>query len=130
MKKIIFFGVFAICLCVFSAYKLKSDEWVSLFDGKSLNGWKVGDNAKTFSVQNGEIVVHGETAHLFYDGDYMKHDFKNFEFKAQVMTWPNSNSGIYFHTEFQNEGFPDKGFEVQVNNSHLTGKEQVVSTIL
>ena len=109
MKKIIYFGVIATCLCVFSAYKLKSDEWVSLFDGKSLDGWKVGKNAKTFSVQNGEIVVHGETAHLFYEGNYMNHNFKNFEFKAQVMTWPNSNSGIYFHTEYQEKDFPVKG---------------------
>jgi hypothetical protein len=85
MKKIILFSVMAACLCVFSAYNVKSKEWVSLFDGKSLKGWKVGENAKTFSVQNGEIVVHGETAHLFYEGDYMKHDFKNFEFRAQVM---------------------------------------------
>jgi Domain of Unknown Function (DUF1080) len=122
MKKIIFFSVIATCFCVFSAYKLKSGEWVSLFDGKSLNGWKVGKNAKTFSVQNGEIVVHGETAHLFYEGDYMNHNFKNFEFKAQVMTWPNSNSGIYFHTEYQEKDFPSKGFEVQVNNSHSDWK--------
>jgi hypothetical protein len=28
------------------------------------------------------------------------------------MTKPGSNSGIYFHTAFQEKGFPDKGFEV------------------
>jgi hypothetical protein len=38
------------------------------------------------------------------------------------MTKVNSNSGIYFHTIFQDEGFPDKGFEVQVNNSHSDWK--------
>ncbi len=92
--------------------------WISLFDGKSLNGWKVGDNAKTFSVDSGMIIVHGKTAHLFYDGEVLKHNFKNFEFKAQVKTMPGSNSGIYFHTVFQQSSWPVKGYEVQVNNSH------------
>ena len=92
--------------------------WVSLFDGKSLNGWKVGDNASTFSVDSGFIKVNGNFAHLFYDGPVNDHNFKNFEFKAEVMTKPHSNSGIYFHTAFQQGGWPSKGYEVQVNNSH------------
>jgi hypothetical protein len=92
--------------------------WVSLFDGKTLNGWKVGENAATFSVEDGAIVAHGQTAHLFYEGDVKGHDFKNFEFKADVMTEPGSNSGIYIHTQYQEGGWPAKGYEVQVNNSH------------
>jgi Domain of Unknown Function (DUF1080) len=95
-----------------------ADRWLSLFDGKSLNGWKVGDNAATFSADSGMIIVHGNTAHLFYDGDVKNHDFKNFEFKADVKTKPGANSGIYFHTIFQQGGWPAKGYEVQVNNSH------------
>jgi len=46
------------------------------------------------------------------------HNFKNFEFKADVLTKPHSNSGIYFHTAFQQGSWPEKGYEVQVNNSH------------
>ena len=95
-----------------------NDGWVSLFDGKTLNGWKVGNNAETFSVENGTISVHGQTAHLFYDGEVQHHQFKNFEFKAEVMTKPGANSGIYFHTAYQESGWPAKGYEVQVNNSH------------
>ena len=34
------------------------------------------------------------------------------------MTYPGANSGIYFHTDFQQGGWPEKGYEVQVNNSH------------
>src|SRR5688572_23711281 len=92
--------------------------WVSLFDGKSLKDWKVGENAATFSVENGAIKVNGPVAHLFYDGTYQEHNFKNFEFKADVMTLPGSNAGLYFHTNYQESGWPNKGFEVQVNNSH------------
>ena len=92
--------------------------WVSLFDGKSLAGWKVGANAGTFTVENGMIMVNGNVSHLYYDGAVADHSFKNFEFKADVMTTPGSNSGIYFHTVFQESSWPNKGYEVQVNNSH------------
>ncbi len=97
---------------------VQKEEWVSLFDGKTLNGWRVGDNAETFSVQDGAIVVNGNVAHLYYDGPVNNHLFKNFEFKADVMTLPGSNSGIYFHTKFQKSSWPQKGYEAQVNNSH------------
>ena len=33
------------------------------------------------------------------------------------MTMPGANSGIYFHTQFQQSSWPQKGYEVQVNNS-------------
>lgn len=97
---------------------IRKDGWVSLFDGKSLDGWKVGDNAETFHADSGMIIVHGKTAHLFYEGPVQAHNFRNFEFKAEVKTMPGANSGIYFHTAFQQGGWPEKGYEVQVNNSH------------
>jgi Domain of Unknown Function (DUF1080) len=105
------------CMACSSTKKNNSDGWISLFDGKSFAGWKVGDNAASFTIENGAIAVNGNVAHLFYDGNVQQHQFKNFEFKATVMTLPGSNSGIYFHTTFQQGGWPQKGYEVQVNNS-------------
>lgn len=95
----------------------ESSEWTSLFDGESMEGWQVGENASSFRIEDGSIVAHGPRAHLFYMGSAQNHDYKNFEFKADVMTTPGSNSGIYFHTDFQEGGWPEKGYEVQVNNS-------------
>jgi hypothetical protein len=97
--------------------------WVSLFDGKTLEGWKASDTPDTFKVVNGELVVKGVRSHLFYDGPVNGHDFKNFELKADVLTKPSANSGIYFHTEFQPTGWPAKGYEVQVNNTHKDPKK-------
>jgi hypothetical protein len=96
----------------------QDDGWVSIFDGKSLDGWKVGENAQTFSVENGELRVFGPRAHLYYVGPVANHNFTNFEWKADIMTFPGANSGMYFHTEYQESGWPEKGYEVQVNNSH------------
>ena len=119
MKKIVAVALLFAPLFLCTGFaSFKQDKWVSLFDGKTLNGWKVGDNAATFSVADGMIVVHGPTAHLFYEGDINNHQFKNFEFKADVLTKPGANSGIYFHTQFQQSSWPAKGYEVQVNNSH------------
>ncbi|MFC5412033.1 DUF1080 domain-containing protein [Larkinella bovis] len=97
----------------------KADKgWISLFDGKSFDGWKVGKNADSFKIEDGAIAVNGPVGHLFYVGPVQNHNFKNFQFKAKVMTLPGSNSGMYFHTQYQEESWPKKGFEVQVNNSH------------
>lgn len=115
MKKILVLLIISICMLSFNN---KKDGWISLFDGKSLTNWKVGNNASSFTIENGAIKVNGQTAHLFYDGDVQQHNFKNFEFRADVMTLPGSNSGIYFHTQYQEGGWPEKGYEVQVNNSH------------
>lgn len=120
MKKMMKFGalIALIVMCASFSQNPNDEEWINLFDGKSFDGWKVGANAETFSIEDGKIVVHGPRAHLFYVGDVHNHSFKNFEFKAQVMTMPGANSGMYFHTEYQEDGWPSKGYEVQVNNSH------------
>ncbi|MHC4632579.1 MAG: 3-keto-disaccharide hydrolase, partial [Planctomycetota bacterium] len=96
----------------------ETGQWYSLFDGKSLNGWRAGENKGTFTVREGMIVVDGPRSHLFYVGPIENANFKNFEIKAEVMTKPSANSGIYFHTKYQETGWPDKGYEVQVNNTH------------
>jgi hypothetical protein len=96
----------------------QSGGWVPLFDGKTLEGWKPSENPATFRVEDGAIVVDGPRSHLYYVGPVNNHVFTNFEWKADVMTTPGSNSGMYFHTEFQEGGWPAKGYEVQVNNSH------------
>lgn len=93
------------------------DGWISLFNGKNLDGWKAGDNAETFSVEDGLLKVAGERSHIYYVGDVEDHHFQNFEFKAVIMTKPGANSGIYFHTRYQDDGWPLHGYEVQINNS-------------
>ncbi len=93
--------------------------FTALFNGKDLTGWeKAKENEGTFTVKDGAIVANGPRCHLYYTGPFKKHEFKNFELKVDVMTQAKSNGGIYFHTAYQEKGWPDKGFEVQVNNSH------------
>ncbi len=94
------------------------DGWITLFDGSSTNGWKIGGNQTSFQLVDHTLQANGPVAHAYYDGPVQNHDFKNFELMVDVKTAPGSNGGIYFHTVFQDAGFPKKGFEVQVNNTH------------
>jgi hypothetical protein len=95
-----------------------ADEgWVSLFDGRTLDGWKASENPASFRIEDGTIACDGPRAHLFYVGADGKAAFESFEATAEVKTRPGANSGFYFHTAFQEKDWPAEGFEVQVNNS-------------
>jgi len=132
MKNLSFFGAVAalmlagmVCVAADDTQSAKPDKdgFYSLFDGKSLDGWKVGDKADAWKVEDGHMVVHNGASHLFYEGPVHNHDWKDFHFKAQVMTFPHANSGIYFHTSYQEAGFPNDGFECQVNATHSDWKK-------
>jgi hypothetical protein len=92
----------------------------SLFNGKDLTGWKASANPDSFKVENGAVVANaaGQASHLFYDGPVGNHSFQNFDLRLDVLARYRSNGGVYVMTEFQPQGFPGKGFEIQVNNSH------------
>jgi hypothetical protein len=109
---ILFVSIFSITT------QAQTNDWINLFDGKSLTGWKASEHPSTFSVGDSGIVVFGDRAHLFYEGSVNNHNFKNFEFKVKVLTKPGSNSGLFIHTAYQETGWPSKGYEIQVNNSH------------
>ena len=100
--------------------KKTDDGWVTIFDGESFNGWKASENADTWSIQDGAFVCFGPRSHLFFQTDK---PFKDFEFKCEVMTEPGSNAGIYFHTKYQETGWPQFGYESQVNVTHKDPKK-------
>ena len=90
-------------------------EWEGMFDGQTLKNWTQADeNAESISIEDGAIKCSGDRSHLFY-----KRNFRNFEFEAEVKTAEKANSGVYICTTYQPEGFPQKGYEIQVNNSFV-----------
>lgn len=108
-----------LCSLVAAAFATAADdgEWISLFNGHSLEGWKAGEHPETFKVVDGVIVADGRRSHLYYVGPDGNADFTDFEFTAEVLTKPGANSGIFFHTAYQESGWPAKGYEVQINNT-------------
>ena len=91
-------------------------DFVSLFDGKTLDGWKANEAKEAFTVVDGAIQAKGARCHLFYEGAVNNAMFKNFELRLDVMTRKNSNGGLFIHTVHQKDGWPS-GYEVQVCNS-------------
>ena len=97
----------------------KSDDgWIQLFNGKDLSGWTANENKDSCKVEDGKIVLFGPRSHLFYTGKVNGGSFKDFELKLEIMTMKGSNSGVYFHTKYQEKGWPNTGYEAQVNNTH------------
>lgn len=112
------FLVLAAALTLGGSTGFGQQEWISLFDGQSLDGWRASEHPDTWRVQDGCLVARGGRSHLFYDGPVGNHDFGNFELQAEVKTQPSANSGIFFHTRYQESGWPAQGYEVQINNRY------------
>ena len=96
-----------------------ANNWIDLFDGRTLDGWRPSENKSSWSVRNGALAADGSRSHLFYNGPVNGADFRNFELETEVLTRAGCNSGLYFHTRYQETDFPRKGFEVQINNTAL-----------
>jgi len=109
----------------------RSDEWIPLFDGTTLDGWTANEDPSSWKIEEGAIVNSGPRSHLFYTGEVRNHNFRNFELSLDVKTRPGSNSGIYFHTAFQEEGWLERGYEAQVINSSLgeNGEHKMTGSI-
>jgi hypothetical protein len=112
----------------------KAAGWQSLFDGRTLTGWKASENPESFTVRDGMIIAQGRGAaieaqaphpkcHLFYMGTDGQVSFTDFDFAADVKCEARANSGIYFHTEFLPDAWPQKGFEIQIDNDPTHAKK-------
>jgi hypothetical protein len=95
------------------------DSWSELFDGHSLQGWRPSENKDSWKIVDGQIAADGGRSHLFYTGPVHGADFRNFELEVDALARPLCNSGVYFHTAYQETNFPQKGFEVQINNTFV-----------
>ena len=111
-----------------AASTIHADDWVSVFDGKSLAGWTANEKPESFSVENGELKMKGGMAHLFCEKEGFA-DLKNFEFKAEVKTLPGANSGVFFHTENRGPGGLKKGYEAQINTSFVKDPRKTGSLV-
>ena len=120
MKRTVFCAIASVALSTLTGGLTAAEVepgFTSLFDGKTFDGWKPAEvNKETWKIEEGAFVTRGKTCHLFYVGD--QQPFKNFDLKVDVKTDHNANGGIYFHTNYQSEGWPKGGFECQVNNTH------------
>jgi len=78
----------------------KEDGWVSLFDGKSLDGWEIKSGFATYEVKDG--AIHGTTA----DGSpntflCSKEQYGDFELEFEVKVHNSLNSGVQIRSQLK-----------------------------
>ena len=124
-----------------------SNKWVSLFNGKSLDGWEIkisgyelnNNHKNTFRVDDGTIKVTYEDYDLFDENFghifYTNKKFKNYHLKLDYRfygehvnlftnendAWNYKNSGVMLHSEHPNQMFLDQGFPVSIEGQFLGG---------
>jgi hypothetical protein len=106
-------SVLAIFIFVSNAKAADDKDWVSLFDGKTMEGWeKVGNDASMWEVTDGALCGSGPASMLVCT----KGPYKNFRYRAEIKINDKGNSGLYFRTTRQ-PGFSD-GYEAQIDSTH------------
>lgn len=120
----------------------QKNSWISLFNGKNLDGWKVkiaggelNDNVgNTFRVENGILKVSydqyktfdGKFGHLFYK-DKFSHYRLRVEYRfvgAQCPEGPNwalRNSGVMLHCQSPESMTKEQSFPVSIEAQFLGG---------
>jgi Domain of Unknown Function (DUF1080) len=94
--------------------KVDDKDWVQLFNGKDLSGWKAHpESPGVWEVKDGAIVGSGTKAsHLFTE----RGDYENFHYRLEAKVSDKGNSGQYFRAKFA-KGYPP-GYEAQINSTH------------
>ncbi|MCP5062761.1 MAG: DUF1080 domain-containing protein [Ignavibacteriae bacterium] len=90
----------------------KQSEWVSLFNGKNLEGWYVRGKA-VWDVKDGILIGDGGMGHI-----YTVTQVTDFEVIGTFRISDNGNSGLYFRAnppEDNKHGWPT-GYEAQIDN--------------
>lgn len=127
------------------AGRADADEWVQLFNGKDLGGWKVkikgyelGDNyANTFRVEDGVLKVaydgyekfDGKFGHIFYEKPFSHYILRvEYRFVGEQTPggpgWAFRNSGIMIHGQSPESMAKDQDFPVSIEVQLLGGSGQ------
>ena len=119
-----------------------AQEWISLFDGESLDGWTpkirgypAGQNfADTFRIEDGAITVNYDGyetfddrfGHLFYKSPYSHYRLRlEYRFLGEQVPggedWAWRNSGIMFHSQAPDTMPEDQDFPISLEFQFLGG---------
>ncbi len=131
-----------LCGCAADQGRTGEDGWISLFNGKNLDGWKVkitgyelGDNyGNTFRVEDGILKVSydqynkfdGKFGHLFYEEEFSHYRMRlEYRFVGEQTPggpgWAFRNSGVMIHGQSPESMRKDQDFPVSIEVQLLGG---------
>jgi hypothetical protein len=125
MKSLLLRATLALTVCAFAvaaqAPAEPSTGWVSLFNGKDLNGWvKVG--AEKWDVEDGTIHGQGVTKEYGYLRTEQK--YQDFHLSLRFKCEADGNSGVFFHSDFKPDTVTvSQGLQFEIDRAlgHHTG---------
>lgn len=96
------------------------DGFVSMFDGKTLNGWK-GDTVY-WRVENGEIIAEETPDKQLKNNSFLiwtGGEPSDFEFKAEFKINPEGNSGVQYRSEeLKDIPLALKGYQADIDGAN------------
>lgn len=106
MRKIITVFLFMAIVSSLSAQTPVGKGWVTLFNGKSLDGWGTLGGSARYTIENGAIVgttvANSPNTFLVTEDNY-----RDFELELEVMLEDSTlNSGIQFRSQYKKEPTP------------------------
>lgn len=116
LTKTMFVMVF---LYLISNSTVSAQEWVKLFDGKTLNGWHILEGGK-WEVKNGAIrgsSPESESRHGILVSDKT---FKDFEIEVKYKAL-KGNSGLYFRVDESKDAVGVHGFQAEIDEKADAG---------
>ncbi|MGY8730523.1 MAG: 3-keto-disaccharide hydrolase [Pirellulales bacterium] len=91
----------------------EDNNWISLFDGRTMDGWeRIGNERSVWKVKDGALTGSGPASMLVNTSK----TYKNFRYRAELKISDGGNSGMYFRTT-RKPGFSD-GYEAQIDSTH------------
>ena len=91
----------------------KEEGWISLFDGKTLNGWGATGDPKGWTVDDGCILCTVQGGQYLYT----KEQFADFVLAIDFRTEPKVNSGIFLRWGDLKDAV-HTGIEIQILDTH------------
>src|SRR5439155_26772900 len=76
----------------------QKEEWVDLFDGKTLSGWVQHGGKAQYQVEDGQIIGRcaPNTPNSFL---CTRRDFTNFDLRLEFKVEPGLNSGVQIRSQ-------------------------------
>lgn len=116
--KIIAFPIFLLVSLIFTQAKNKGQEWISLFDGKTTQGWTPRNEVESFKAEEGELRLLSKVNVWILSDIKMK----DFEVQCEVKIpndYKNFNSGLGFR--LIGETKKPKGYQFEIDRSKPGG---------
>jgi hypothetical protein len=109
-------AVVMICLGLGTGAGWAADEgWISLFDGKTLDGWTVRGGKATYKVENGAIV--GTTSDGGPNTFLCRGDYGDFVLEFEVLCDPPLNSGVQIRSHVYEKDTPQESNPARVRKA-------------